>query len=100
WAEVISYNSGTNTGTVRVRLKNENDPVGALVAISNEIKADYNAHLSAADVHTVDDVSNVVATADATDTASAITLLNAIKAARTAHIADTDSHAVADSTNT
>lgn len=53
----------------------------------NELKADYNTHLSESGVHINDDSTNTVSAANATDLATSITLANEIKADYNAHIA-------------
>lgn len=46
----------------------------------NEIKADYNTHLSEAGVHIKNDTTNTIAAADATNLATSITLATEIRA--------------------
>jgi len=58
------------------------------ITLANELKADFNAHLTQAGVHPNNDGTNSVATADATDQSSLNTLLNALKAAINLHIGD------------
>jgi len=56
------------------------------IALLNAIKADYNTHRASTTYHYAADSTNSVATADATDQASADTLGNDIKAKFNAHI--------------
>lgn len=70
------------------------------VALANELKADYNAHLTQAGVHSANDTVNAVSVANATDYASAYLLLNDFKAKYNLHRASTSFHTTADSTNT
>jgi len=55
--------------------------------LANELKADYNTHLTEAGVHVNNDSTNDVTSADATDLASLLTLVNEIKADYNAHVA-------------
>ena len=69
-------------------------------ALSNDLKAKYNAHrVRLASVHTAADNTNVVDAANATTKATAITLLNQIKAKFNAHCALTPAHGAADAVN-
>lgn len=63
-----------------------------VIDLANEEKAAYNAHRTEAGVHAVDDVTNVVTAADATDLATAILLLNDIKAQHNAHLVEAGVH--------
>jgi hypothetical protein len=56
-------------------------------ALANELKADFNTHLTEAGVHVTNDVTNAVVAADATNQATLETLLAAIKAASNVHAA-------------
>lgn len=69
-----------------------------LIELTNELQTDYTAHLSQG-VHATDDATNVEATANATDEASAIALANALKASYNAHLVETDVHVTDDVTN-
>lgn len=69
FVNVTPYDSTNKRWRVKIALRNDNDTV------------------------------NAVATADATDEASAVALANAIKAAYNLHIADRNFHKVADTTN-
>lgn len=77
--------------------------LSTLVALANELKADYNAHIANTNrpLHAVVDTANAVSAANASDLATAITLLNEIKADYNAHIANTGGayHAVVDTAN-
>ncbi len=75
----------------------------ALNTLLNEIKTDFNAHaiLTAGGVHGAADNADVVATADATNTATRIALANALRAAYELHRIKTAGgvHGAADATN-
>lgn len=62
------------------------------VALVNDIKAQYVAHIADESAHVAADETNSVAAADATDSATAITLANEAKADFNAHIALAASH--------
>lgn len=55
--------------------------------LANELKADFNTHLSEAGVHLNNDTTNAVTAADATDQGTLETLLADIKAMNNAHVA-------------
>lgn len=59
---------------------------GTSVALANDCKAAYVAHIASTAAHETADTTNTVAAADATNLASAITLLNELKADFNAHI--------------
>lgn len=69
------------------------------VALANELKAKFNAHLSQDGVHSEDDEDNGITSPNATNYATAYTLLNEFKAKYNLHIASTEFHVTADSTN-
>lgn len=77
--------------------------LSTLIALANEIKADYNSHIANTNgpFHAVVDSANIVTAPNASDLATAVTLLNEIKADYNAHIANTGGayHAVADTAN-
>jgi hypothetical protein len=56
-------------------------------ALANELKADFNTHLTETGVHLKNDVTNAVTAADATDQGTLETLLADIKAMNNAHVA-------------
>lgn len=62
------------------------------VALANDCKAQYVAHIADTDAHDAADATNTVAAADATDLATAQTLLNEIKGDFNAHVALAASH--------
>lgn len=70
-----------------------------LIALVNELKADYNTHRASTVFHVAADSTNVVASANATDLATAITLVNEFKADFNAHLEQSGVHQVDDSTN-
>lgn len=55
--------------------------------LANELKADFNTHLTEAGVHLNNDAVNTIAAADATDEGTLVTLVGAIKAANNTHVA-------------
>lgn len=55
--------------------------------LANELKADFNTHLTESGVHLANDVINTVTAADATDQGTLETLLAGIKAMNNAHVA-------------
>lgn len=63
-----------------------NADISSIIALLNDLKAQYNAHAVDTTVHSA--AGSTEATADATDWLSAITLANALKATFNAHIAD------------
>lgn len=69
------------------------------VALANDIKTQYNAHISSVVFHAVADAVNVSAAAVSTNLATVIVLLNDLKTQYSAHIANGGGlyHAVADS---
>lgn len=69
-----------------------------LIALANELRTDYTAHL-AQKVHAVNDAVNVNASPTATNEATAITMANAIKAAYNLHRAQATVHTVNDAGN-
>jgi len=78
-------------------------PLAEMIAMVNDVKAQYNAHCAdGTTAHTIADSTNTVATADATDEATAYALANALKAAYEAHRVLTAGsvHDGADATNT
>jgi hypothetical protein len=68
----------------------------SVIVRANEAKAVLNAHIADEVAH--ERYGSAIATADATDQATANTLLNAIKTAFNAHGASTSYHIVADAT--
>lgn len=56
-------------------------------ALANDLKAKYNIHLSAANVHYTNDGTNTIAAADATDATTLQTLVNELRTDVNAHIA-------------
>jgi hypothetical protein len=62
------------------------------VALANDLKAQYNAHIADTDAHVAADATNPTAAADATDLATVITLANEAKGDLNAHIVLTASH--------
>lgn len=76
--------------------------LAAAIALANEIKLDFNSHRSQAGVHTVNDVTNVIAAANATDLPSLVTLCADIRTQLNAHYANLGGgyHVPADSVNT
>lgn len=81
----------------------DTSPIADVYVLLNELKTDYNAHrvLTAASVHGGADSTNVVAAANATTKATAITLANELKTDFNLHIATTAGsvHGAADATN-
>jgi len=73
-AEAIAAADATDQSTVNTLL--------------NEIKADYNTHLTESLVHLNDDPTNTVTSADASDLATSLTVANEIKADYNAHVAN------------
>jgi len=64
------------------------DPMPTIIALINDIRTNYNAHISeGGNVHDVNLSGSVVTTAVATDEATAYTLANAIKTAYNLHCA-------------
>lgn len=61
------------------------------IALANDIKTQFNAHLTQSTVHYNNDATNTVAASNATDLASLETLVNAIKTALNAHMASAPS---------
>lgn len=83
---------GTDTGFAfangaRIEFSPANSDLTALNALLNEIKTDVNAHVivTAGTVHTNSGVADVVATANATNTATRIALANALRLAASSH---------------
>lgn len=62
------------------------------VALANDCKTQYVAHIADTDAHDAADATNTVAAADATDLATAITLLNEVKGDFNAHVVLAASH--------
>lgn len=62
------------------------------VALANDLKAKYVAHIADTDAHQAADETNGVTAADATDLASAQTLLNELKVDLNAHIVLATAH--------
>jgi hypothetical protein len=71
-----------------------------LIALANELRTDYTAHLVEATVHDPDDTTNVLTAPAASDLPTVITLLNDLRTKYAAHRVDATSHDVADATNT
>lgn len=69
------------------------------VALANDIKAKYNAHIPSTTYHSTGDSTNTVTSADATDLASLITLVNEIKSDYNAHRVEAGVHPTDDTTN-
>lgn len=69
------------------------------IALANQMRFAYIAHIADAVAHVAADTTNTLSTAVAVDLASTITLLNAIKAAFNLHIAVAASHVFADNLN-
>lgn len=70
-----------------------------LVSLVNELKSDYNLHRVSTVYHTAADGTNVVASANATDLATAITLVNEMRADYNAHLSQSGVHQLADASN-
>lgn len=62
------------------------------VALANDLKARYNAHIADTDAHVAADATNPIAAANATDLATVITLINEAKGDFNAHIVLVASH--------
>lgn len=77
--------------------------LSSIVALANEIKADYNSHIANLNGanHAVVDSANIITAANASDLATSLTLLNEIKADFNLHLANTGGayHAIADTAN-
>lgn len=71
-----------------------------LIALANELRTDYTAHLADDTVHDVVDATNVLTAPAATNLATAITLLNQLRTQYALHRVDLGPHDVADGTNT
>ncbi|HEU4544364.1 MAG TPA: hypothetical protein VFR23_24750 [Jiangellaceae bacterium] len=56
------------------------------IAVGNQMKADYNAHLSESSVHFNNDGTNTIAAADGTNLTTLVTLLTELRTDATAHI--------------
>ena len=69
------------------------------VALANDIKTTYTAHIANTDAHLAADATNTVAAANATDLATAITLANEIKADFNAHRSQAGVHTESDTKN-
>jgi hypothetical protein len=69
------------------------------IALANDIKAKYNAHIPSTTYHSSGDGTNTVSAADATDLASLITLLNEMKGDYNAHRVEVGVHPTDDSVN-
>jgi hypothetical protein len=70
-----------------------------LIALANELRTDYTAHLAQGS-HVAADATNVVSSPNASNEATAITLANEIKTDYTAHLSQSGVHAVNDAVNT
>lgn len=70
----------------------------SMIALANQIKQKYNAHLTQATVHVVNDTFNTVTAADVTNPAGIFDLAVQFKAKFNAHIASTTYHNSADAT--
>lgn len=57
------------------------------ITLANEIKADYNAHLTQSGVHLNNDSTNTISSSNASDQSSLNTLLNELRTNMAAHIA-------------
>lgn len=66
--------------------------LATVVALSNAIKAAYNAHAASTSAHDAADATNVITSADATDQSSANTLLNEAKGDFNAHLVLSAAH--------
>ena len=73
--------------------------LGDSITLLNDIKAKFNAHLSQSGVHQMDDGSNLVSVADATNLQSAVVLANHLKDAYNLHLAQLGVHGYDDSVN-
>ena len=102
YVKAIAPNGSTQTFT---NAEINADQIIDLCTMANQEKAKYNGHAASATAHFHADTTNApIATADATDLASCITLLNVIRAKYEAHrilvgVGAAQIHAAADATN-
>lgn len=70
-----------------------------VVALANDLKAQYNAHRTSTVFHAAADSTNAVTSANATDLATAVTLLNEIRGDYNAHLTQSGVHQLNDTLN-
>jgi len=82
FADTFAHNTAVSAAMTTARATD----LASAITLGNAIKAAYNTHLSAANVHFNNDGTNTIAAANATDQTSVNTLLNELKTDFNAHI--------------
>lgn len=82
FADSLAHNSAVSSAVSTADATDD----ATSITLANALKAAYNTHLSASNVHFNNDATNAVAAADATNTATCSTLLNELKGDYNAHV--------------